>query len=215
MSSTVGSLTKTGWKRRASAASFSTYLRYSSSVVAPTQWSSPRASAGFSRLRGVHRAFRLAGADQRVHLVDEEDDVALGRLDLVEHRLQPLLELAAIFRAGDQRAHVEGEQLLVLQALRHVAVDDAERQPLGDRRLADAGLADQHRVVLGAPGEHLDRAADLLVAADHRVELALARLGGEVAGVFLERVVVGSPPRRCRRCGPCGSPRSRRSASAA
>ena len=49
VSSTVGSLTKTGWKRRASAASFSTCLRYSSSVVAPTQCSSPRASAGFSR----------------------------------------------------------------------------------------------------------------------------------------------------------------------
>ena len=26
---------------------------------------------------GVHRAVRLAGADQRVHLVDEQDDVAL------------------------------------------------------------------------------------------------------------------------------------------
>jgi hypothetical protein len=50
VSSTVGSLTKTGWNRRASAASFSTCLRYSSSVVAPTQCSSPRASAGFSRL---------------------------------------------------------------------------------------------------------------------------------------------------------------------
>ncbi len=49
MSSTVGSSTNTGWKRRASAASFSTCLRYSSSVVAPTQCSSPRASAGFNR----------------------------------------------------------------------------------------------------------------------------------------------------------------------
>ncbi len=46
----MGSDTNTGWKRRASAASFSTCLRYSSSVVAPTQCSSPRASAGFSRL---------------------------------------------------------------------------------------------------------------------------------------------------------------------
>ena len=49
VSSTVGSETKTGWKRRASAASFSTCLRYSSRVVAPTQCSSPRAKAGFSR----------------------------------------------------------------------------------------------------------------------------------------------------------------------
>ena len=50
VSSTDGSFTSTFWKRRSSAASFSMYLRYSSSVVAPTQCSSPRASAGFSIL---------------------------------------------------------------------------------------------------------------------------------------------------------------------
>src|SRR5437016_1950247 len=48
VSETVGSPTKTGWKRRSSAASFSMCLRYSSSVVAPTARSSPRASIGLS-----------------------------------------------------------------------------------------------------------------------------------------------------------------------
>ena len=62
-------------------------------------------------------------------------------------------------------------------------------RPFGDRGLADAGLADQHRVVLGAAGENLDRAADFLVAADHRIELAVARRLGQVAGVFLHRVI--------------------------
>src|SRR5579885_1168559 len=47
-SSTVGSSSITGWKLRSSAASFSICLRYSSSVVAPIQRSSPRASAGLS-----------------------------------------------------------------------------------------------------------------------------------------------------------------------
>ena len=32
---------------------------------------------GLEHVRGVHRPFGLAGADQRVQLVDEEDDVAL------------------------------------------------------------------------------------------------------------------------------------------
>ena len=50
VSSTVGSPTSTVWKRRARAASFSTCFLYSLSVVAPMQRSSPRASAGFSRL---------------------------------------------------------------------------------------------------------------------------------------------------------------------
>src|SRR5487761_1477962 len=44
----VGSATWMGWKRRSRAASFSRYLRYSSSVVAPIVWSSPRASIGLS-----------------------------------------------------------------------------------------------------------------------------------------------------------------------
>ena len=50
VASTVGSFTSTFWKRRSSAPSFSMYLRYSSSVVAPMQCNSPRASAGFSML---------------------------------------------------------------------------------------------------------------------------------------------------------------------
>ena len=49
-SSWEGSSTMTVWNRRSRAASFSIYLRYSSSVVAPMQWSSPLASIGFKRL---------------------------------------------------------------------------------------------------------------------------------------------------------------------
>ncbi len=63
------------------------------------------------------------------------------------------------------------------------------REPFDDRGLADAGLADEHRVVLRAARQHLDDAADLLVAADHRIELALARQLGEIAAVALERLV--------------------------
>ena len=50
VSSTDGSPTNTCWKRRSSAASFSMCSRYSSSVVAPTSRSSPRASMGLSML---------------------------------------------------------------------------------------------------------------------------------------------------------------------
>ena len=40
----------TGWKRRSRAASRSMYLRYSSRVVAPMHWSSPRDSGGLRML---------------------------------------------------------------------------------------------------------------------------------------------------------------------
>jgi hypothetical protein len=149
-------------------------------------------AAGQGRLQevgGIHGAFRLAGADKGVHLVDEQHDAAGRGLDLGQHRLQPLLELAAVLRPGDQRAHVERHQPLVAQAFGHVAVDDAQGQSFGDGRLADARLADQNRVVLGAPRQDLDAAADFLVATDDRVELALARRLGEVAGIAVEGII--------------------------
>ena len=149
----------------------------------------PQLAPGEHRLdhvAGVHRAFGGAGPDDRVQLVDERDDLAGGVGDLLEHRLQALLELAAVLGAGEHRSDVEGDQPLALEALRHVAVGDALGEAFDDRRLADAGLADQHRVVLGAPAEHLDHAADLVVAADDRVDLAVGGAGGEVLAVLLE-----------------------------
>ncbi len=98
----------------------------------------------------------------------------------LQHPLQALLELAPVLGARDQRAHVEGDHAPLAQRLGHVAGDDPLGEALDDRRLADAGLADQDRVVLGAAREHLDHAADLLVAADHGVELALLGDLGQV-----------------------------------
>ena len=132
-----------------------------------------------------------------MELVDEQDDLALGVLDLLEDGLEPLLELAPELGAGDQRAEVERDDALVLQALGHVAADDPLGEALDDRGLADAGLADQDRVVLRPAGQDLNDAADLLVAADDRIEPAGAGLGRQVAAVLLER---GVGPLRVRRC---------------
>src|SRR5207249_1064717 len=59
------------------------------------------------QVRGVHRALGRAGADDRVQLVDEQDDPAVGVLDLLQDGLQALLELAPELRTGDERAEVE------------------------------------------------------------------------------------------------------------
>ena len=153
---------------------------------------SAQLAAGEHRLEQVGRidgALRRTGADDRVQLVDEEDDLAGGVLDLGENGLEPLLELAAVLRSGEERADVERPHALALEALGHVAGDDALREALDDRRLADAGVADEHRVVLRAPRQHLDDAPDLLVAADDRIELPGLGERRQIAAVLLERLV--------------------------
>ena len=183
-------------------------------------------AAGEHRLQqvgGVHRALGRARADDRVQLVDEQDDLAVGVLDLLEDGLEPLLELAAELGARDQRAEVERDDALVLEALGHVAAHDALGEPLDDGRLADARLADQHRVVLRPTGQDLDDAADLLVAADDRVELARPRLLVRSRPYFSSAWYVPSgfcdvtrwPPRTlCRACRMASLPAAWRSRSA-
>jgi len=124
-----------------------------------------------------------------MHLVDKQDNLALGALHFVEHRLEPLLELAAIFGAGNQRAHVERHQRAALEAVGHVAIGDPQCKAFGDRGLTGAGFADQGGIVLGPAGEDLHGPADLLVTADDGIELAVACRLRQVAGVFLHRIV--------------------------
>ena len=152
-------------------------------------------AAGQHRLdhvAGVHRRLAgRAGPDDGVQLVDEGDDLPGRVLDVVEHGLEPFLEFAAVLGAGHHRAQVQADDGLVAQALGYVAGDDALGQTFHDRGLADAGLADQHRVVLGATGEHLHDAANLVVPPDNRVELAFAGALGQVGGVLLQRLIGG------------------------
>ena len=131
-------------------------------------------AAGQGRLEEIgriHAAAGCTGAHQHVHLIDEEDGVGVG--DFLDDLLEAFLELPAIHRPGHERADIQHQHPLVHQRLRDVAVDDALGQPLDDGGLADARLADQRRVVLGAAAENLDDALDFLLAADHRIELAL------------------------------------------
>ena len=137
----------------------------------------------------VHRTLGRSRADDRVQLVDEEDDPAGRVLDLRQDGLEPLLELAAVLRPGEQRTDVERPDALAFQSLGDVAGDDALREPLCDRGLADSGLADEHRVVLRPPREHLDDATDLLVAPDDGVELSGLGERGQVAAVLLQSLI--------------------------
>ena len=62
-------------------------------------------------LAGIHRAFGRTRTHQRVHLVDKENDLALGAGDFLEHGFEPLFKFAAIFGAGDQCAQIQRDHV--------------------------------------------------------------------------------------------------------
>ena len=210
VSSTVGSETKIGWNRRASAASFSTCLRYSSSVVAPMQCNSPRASAGFSRLDASIAPSALPAPisvciSSMNRMIEPSAEVtscstAFSRSSNSPRYFAPAISAPMSSDSSFLSLRLSGTSPLRIR----------KRQTFDDRGLADAGLADQHGIVLGAAGQHLDGAADFLVAPDHGVELAVARRLRSGRAHISSARHRRSPPSRCRRCGPCAGLRSPR-----
>ena len=76
---------------------------------------------------------------------------------------------------------------LLQQNFRHVALRNFLRETFDDGRLAHAGFAEQHRIVLRAAAKNLDDALDFVFAADDRIHVALARDFRQVAAKRLER----------------------------
>ena len=165
-------------------------LRYSSSVVAPTARSSPRASIGLSRL-AASTAPSAAPAPTIVCSSSMKRMIwPWASATSLSTALSRSSNSPRYFAPATSAPMSSAITAPVAQRLGHVAGDDALGEALDDRGLADAGLADQDGVVLRAAGEDLDHAADLVVAADDRVELALLGGLGEVAPEPLERLVL-------------------------
>ena len=215
VSSTVGSETKIGWNRRASAASFSTCLRYSSSVVAPMQCSSPRASAGFSRL----------DASIAPSALPAPISVCISSMNRM---IEPSAEVTSCSTAFSRSSN---SPRYLAPAISEPRSSDSSflsfrlsgTSPLRIRSARPSTIA-----VLPTPGSPISTGL-FLVRRDSTwmvrrisssrpitgIELAVARRLGQVAGIFLQRVIGILRRGASRRCGPCAGIRSRRSGFAA
>src|SRR5215475_15415837 len=150
----------------------------------------PGRERGLEEVGSVHRATgSRPGADHGVNLVDEHDRARIG-LDLLDDLFEALFEVAAIARAGQEGAHVEGEHGGVLEHVRDFTMDDTARKTFRNRGLADARIADEERIVLLAPAQYLNGAVDLRLATDQRIDPALARLLVEVDAVIIQRIAL-------------------------
>ena len=75
-------------------------------------------AAGQHRLEqvaGIHGTTGGPGSHHGVDFIDEQHDLTIAAGDFFEHGLEPFFELTAVLSAGNQGAHIQGNQLPVLQ----------------------------------------------------------------------------------------------------
>ena len=149
----------------------------SSNVVEPMTRSSPAVRIG---LMSVARSIvpPVVAPAPTVEWISSMKRIGLRPLarSARDDRLEALLEVAAEARARRAAPPVSSAKTSApFSASGTSSASSRDGEPFGHRRLADAGVADEHRVVLAAPAEDFDRALQLGGAADQRIEQRPAR----------------------------------------
>ena len=116
----------------------------------------------FQQVGSVQRsAGSGARANHRMNFINEQNGV--GAIEqLFQHRLQALLEIAPVFGAGQQRAHIKCVHLVVRENIGNVIFDDSPCQSLSDSRFADSRLAYQKGIIFATAAQCLDQTFQFL-----------------------------------------------------
>ena len=145
---------------------------------------------GLEHVGCCHGAFASASTHQGVEFIDEGNDLTIRVIDFFEDCLEAFFKFASILCTCNEGRDVEGDKLLVLEAVGDVTGDNALGESFHDSSLSHAWFTDQHGVVLGTTSKHLADSTDLRIATDDGVELAALCNFGEVDTVKLERALV-------------------------
>ena len=148
----------------------------------------PRRQQRLDQHRQIHGPARgRPGANRGVNLVDEQN----GHEALSQRRrdgFEPLLEVTSKASSRQERGCIEGEDLGFPERVGNLVPKQAKRQAFGQRRLAHAGVADEHGVVLAAAAENLERALQLGCPSDEWIKSPGAGALGQVHGVRAQGV---------------------------
>ncbi len=132
----------------------------------------PPGQRGLEDVRCIHRPARnRPRTDDCVDLVDKEDRI-VDLMELPQHLLQTVLEIAAVLCSGEKRPHVERIDLRAAQRLGDGPFRHKLRKAFGDCRFSYARIAHMHRIVLEPPAEHLYGPLDNVLPPDERVHFA-------------------------------------------
>src|SRR5712692_6491150 len=165
------------------------YLRYSSSVVAPMVRNSPRASIGLS----------MFDASTEPSAAPAPTIVCNSSMNKMIWPCESVTSFKNAFRRSSNSprnfapATIAPMSIainaLLFQRIGHIAANDPPRQSLHDCRFTDARIADEYGIIFCATRDYLHNAADFIVASNHRINLSPSCQVGQVAAVFLERLI--------------------------
>mmetsp|Transcript_109211 Transcript_109211/g.273568 ORF Transcript_109211/g.273568 Transcript_109211/m.273568 type:complete len:222 (+) Transcript_109211:1190-1855(+) len=148
----------------------------------------PTGQCRLQQVRGIDAAplctSAATGTDESVDLVYNQDYTPVAVCHLLHNSFEPLFKVTTIASARQQQGHVNLDNDLIAECHGHATFGDALCQTMRDGRLANTCLSQEHGVVLGPATKDADRALELILASNQRVQLAFTSHCCEILAVL-------------------------------
>ena len=138
----------------------------------------------------IHGAFGPACTYNVMNLIYEKNNSSLRFFNFVEDSLQSFLEFSPKLGSSNKGTHVQCKYCLILQAFRHIAVENTLGQSFYYCGLTYTRLTDEHRVVLSPSGKDLYGMSDFCISSDHRVKLSFPCHFHQVTAVLVKSIII-------------------------
>ncbi len=149
----------------------------------------PPCQHGFQHIARIQRSVGLTCAHNGMQFVNKQYDLPVAVLYILQNGLQTFLKFPTVLGACHQSAHIQCKNLFVFQALWDVSPDNTLCQSFHHRRLAHAGLPDQHRIIFGLSGKNTDNVSDFAVPANHRIQFLISGLLHQFLPILFQCVI--------------------------
>ena len=143
----------------------------------------------FQHIARIQGTVRLAGTDDSMQLINEQNDLSVAVLHIIQYGFQTFLKFTSVFCAGYQCTHIQCENLLILQSLRYITFYNTLCQSFHHGGLTDTGFTDKYRVVLRFTGQDTYHITDLTVSSDDRIQLLVSRFLHQILTVFFQSII--------------------------
>ena len=121
--------------------------------------------------------------------VNEKNNAAFARRNFTQNCFESFLKFTAEFRSCKQRANIKCNDPRSTHRLWTVTIHDALRESFCDRSLANARLANQHRIIFRPPRQDLHAPANFFITADDGIKLSVGSKFVQVFSIFLESFI--------------------------
>ena len=141
------------------------------------------------QVAGIHSTVSSTSTYHSMYLINKQQNLSIRFYYLVENGFQSFLKLTPILGTSHQSTHIQGEQGLVLQGLRHIASHNSPSQSLYNSGFTNTWLTNQHRVIFGTAGQNLNGSSNFIITANNWVQLALTSHLSQITAVFFQSLV--------------------------